>query len=73
MNGFGKGQKVFIVDRVRTSTVDTKNSDAKDQLQMRVRPDEPKAGGGNSQRATEIGPVLEEILRSHWEHWGLNE
>ena len=25
------------------------------------------------QRATVIGPVLEEILRSHWEHWGLNE
>jgi hypothetical protein len=25
------------------------------------------------QRATVMGPVLEEILQSHWEHWGLNE
>jgi hypothetical protein len=25
------------------------------------------------QRATVMGPVLEEILRSHWEHWGLND
>jgi hypothetical protein len=25
------------------------------------------------QRATVIGPVLEEILQPHWEHWGLNE
>lgn len=25
------------------------------------------------QRATVTGPVLEEILRSHWEHWGLND
>jgi hypothetical protein len=24
-------------------------------------------------RATEIGPVLEEILQEHWRHWGLNE
>ena len=24
-------------------------------------------------RATEVGPVLEEMLHSHWEHWGLNE
>jgi len=27
-------------------------------------------------RATVVGPVLEEILQSHgehWEHWGLNE
>ena len=27
----------------------------------------------NEKRATEIGPVMEEILRSHWEHWGLND
>lgn len=27
----------------------------------------------NDRRATEVGPVLEEILRGHWEHWGLNE
>lgn len=27
----------------------------------------------NERRATEIGPVLEEILRTHWEHWGLND
>jgi len=25
------------------------------------------------QRATIMGPVLEEILQPHWEHWGLNE
>jgi hypothetical protein len=25
------------------------------------------------QRATVMGPVLEEILQSHWEHWGLND
>jgi len=24
-------------------------------------------------RATVTGPVLEEILRPHWEHWGLND
>ena len=24
-------------------------------------------------RATEVGPVLEEMLHSHWEHWGLND
>jgi len=29
--------------------------------------------GENDKRATEIGPVLEEILQSHWEHWGLND
>ena len=27
----------------------------------------------NQRRATEIGPVLEEILQEHWRHWGLNE
>ena len=27
----------------------------------------------NDRRATEIGPVLEEILQTHWEHWGLND
>jgi len=27
----------------------------------------------NHRRATEIGPVLEEILQNHWRHWGLNE
>jgi hypothetical protein len=31
------------------------------------------AGGENEKRATEIGPVLEEILHSHWDYWGLNE
>ena len=29
--------------------------------------------GENDRRAVEIGPVLEEILRNHWEHWGLND
>jgi len=29
--------------------------------------------GNNDRRATEVGPVLEEILRSHWQHWGLND
>jgi hypothetical protein len=24
-------------------------------------------------RAQVVGPVLEEILQSHWEHWGLND
>ena len=24
----------------------------------------------NQRRATEIGPVLEEILQEHWRHWG---
>lgn len=27
----------------------------------------------NQRRATEIGPVLEEILQEHWRHWGLND
>jgi len=30
----------------------------------------------NQRRATEIGPVLEEILQEHWDHWrhwGLND
>ncbi|MBW8864681.1 MAG: hypothetical protein JF609_07115 [Verrucomicrobia bacterium] len=27
----------------------------------------------NQRRATEIGPVLEGILRNHWRHWGLND
>jgi hypothetical protein len=27
----------------------------------------------NQRRATEIGPVLEDILQEHWRHWGLND
>jgi hypothetical protein len=27
----------------------------------------------NQRRATEIGPVLENILQGHWRHWGLND
>ncbi|HXF09755.1 MAG TPA: hypothetical protein VN625_03145 [Desulfuromonadaceae bacterium] len=31
------------------------------------------SGDENARRATEIGPVLEEILHDHWKHWGLND
>jgi len=31
------------------------------------------AAGENERRATEIGPLLEEILHTHWEHWGIND
>jgi hypothetical protein len=41
--------------------------DGKGATQTGVAQDE------NAKRATEIGPVLEEILHSHWEHWGLND
>ena len=27
----------------------------------------------NTRRATEIGPVLEDILQNTWGHWGLND
>jgi len=27
----------------------------------------------NQKRATQMGPVLNGILHSHWDHWGLNE
>jgi hypothetical protein len=63
------------VEEVRKTVNSAKNSDkmtAKPTVEVKVRIVEP-AFGENTKRATEIGPVLEEILHSHWEHWGLNE
>jgi hypothetical protein len=32
-----------------------------------------KVARENARRATEIGPVLEDILQNKWGHWGLND
>lgn len=63
------------MDEMRKTASGTKNSGEKAMKlneEVKVRVVEP-AAGENTKRATEIGPVLEEILHSHWEHWGLNE
>jgi len=65
------------VNSVRTIADKTKNSDVKVQMKFqdvkRVADRSRGAADDNEKRATEIGPVLEEILHSHWNPWGLND
>jgi len=63
------------MNTVRNTTNDARNSSRRVELieDVKLMTKEMKPMDENEKRATEIGPVMEEILRSHWEHWGLND
>lgn len=66
--------EVSYVNSSRTITDEIKNSDKNMKVKfngMKRLMDTMESA--NEKRATEIGPVLEEILHSHWDRWGLNE
>jgi hypothetical protein len=65
------------VNSIRTTAEKPKNSGINVQTKLEsvksLKNQPVRDGNENERRATEMGPVLEEILRSHWEHWGLND
>lgn len=65
------------MNSVRTIADETKNSGVKVQMEfdgVKLLADKPRgAADENERRATEIGPVLEEILHGHWNHRGLDD
>jgi hypothetical protein len=65
------------MNSVRTMTDETKDSGVNVRMgfeNVKLLLDEPRGAGDEiERRATEVGPVLEEILHSHWDCWKLDD